>query len=142
MVDPFFSLVPRAVWPERPDPLPIAFTTTVEPDYPEGGTRGFSFAAEGYLNWGLAGAVAWSALPDVAARLAAGRRGPECGERRRLLTVVAVLLVDVGVWFYIRDDFAGIVRRSVIAVVLAVACLFILSAARLGTAYPAARSVP
>jgi hypothetical protein len=115
LVDPLIALVPRAIWPDRPDALQIVFTHAVDPSYPEGGTLSFSFVLEGYLNFGIVGAAAWGAL--IARGLVALRKGAEAAAREgRLFACLVIVVLQAQAWFYIRDDFGDLVRRSLIMV--------------------------
>jgi hypothetical protein len=117
MLDPIIALIPRALWPDRPDALQIAFTRAVDPWYPEGGTLAFSFVLEGYLNFGIFGTIAWSALVawsligllDVAERKA---------QEGSWLLCLGILILNSQIWFYIRDDFGDLIRHCFVVLFL------------------------
>jgi hypothetical protein len=118
VLDPLMALIPRAFWAERPDSLQIAFTRVVDPTYAEGGTMSFSFSLEGFLNFGIIGAAAWSGL--LACFLIELRRWVErAAGRNALVTCLAMTVLYAQVWFYIRDDFGDLVRRAAIAMCIA-----------------------
>lgn len=138
---PFEAMIPRALWPSRPDALQIEFTKAVAPDYPDGGTISCSFILEGYVNFWLVGAVLWSAAvawfltrsPKLAAT---------ASERGRPWQVLLVLVGNTVMWFYIRDDFGDLVRRlgiTLAVVLLGVGIVALAGALRSGAPRRAAR---
>jgi hypothetical protein len=117
LLDPLIAVVPRAVWADRPDALQIAFTRAVDPSYAEGGTMSFSFALEGYLNFGVVGAVVWSGLlAYVLVRL--GRGAEAAASRGDWVACLLAMVACAPAWFYIRDDFGDLVRRCLILLLL------------------------
>ena len=112
-LDPINAMVPRALWRDRPDTIQILFTRAVAPDFAEGGTVSFAFILEGYLNFGTAGVLFWSALVAFAV----------VGMRKWLTVLMAdgrfarglfVFNLTTVLWFYIRDDFSDLLRRAII----------------------------
>jgi hypothetical protein len=117
LLDPLYALIPRAVWPDRPDVIQVAFTHAVDPSYPEGGTLRFSLVLEGFLNFGIAGAFVWSALVAwcLVALLDAAERQARAREWWRCL---AIFVVNAHLWYYFINDLGDTARHCFIVLVL------------------------
>ena len=77
------SAIPRVLWPNKPDitkyaldPFAIALGMT-DPDIAENSTTGLTLTAQGYLEHGVAGSVAWMALFGVVLAFLSRYFGPK-----------------------------------------------------------------
>lgn len=58
LLDDVLNVVPGSIWPNRPNPPSVWFSSFYSPlYYSQGGAYGFSWLAEGYMNLGLMGVL-------------------------------------------------------------------------------------
>ena len=115
-VDAFEVLVPLPLHPNRPMAPSQWFANLIDPAVAAAG-GGYSYAllAEGYLNFGIAGAVAVSFLEGVIVRcVVTYRRLAPFSKSRILVYAVAVSLAIM----MIRADFASLLKAGIVSLLV------------------------
>jgi oligosaccharide repeat unit polymerase len=115
-VEAFEILVPRPLYPDRPLAPSQWFVNLVDPVVAAaGGGYAYSLLAEGYLNFGVAGAVGVSVLQGVVVRTVVTYRRRAPFSRSRLLVYAIAVSLSVSM---IRGDFATLLKVGIVSLAL------------------------
>jgi oligosaccharide repeat unit polymerase len=115
-VEAFEILVPRPLYPDRPLAPSQWFVNLVDPVVAAaGGGYAYSLLAEGYLNFGVVGAVSVSVLQGVVVRTVVTYRRRAPFSRSRLLVYAIAVSLSVSM---IRGDFATLLKVGIVSLAL------------------------